>query len=106
MTENEKKIIARLTEKCGLQELKIVRRSDKEYDLGLDGRFGPDYPYMGGVSFSAWLPLLAIRELTVWTSSKIAQCSSYPEMAEEGDWSGIRDSEPENIWHIFNNFVV
>jgi hypothetical protein len=106
MTENEKKIIARLTNKCGLEELKVVRKSDREYDLGLDGRFGSACPYMGGVSFSAWLPLLAIRELTVWTSDEIAGCSNHPTMAAEGDWSGIRDSEPENIWHIFHTFVV
>lgn len=106
MTENEKKIIARLVSQCGLEDLKVEHKSDREYDIKMEGRFGQNYPYMGGVSFSAWLPLLAIRELTVWTNNDVAGCCDHPEMAMSGDWSGIRDSEPDTIWSIFHNFVV
>lgn len=102
MTDNEKKLIARLG---NLEDLKVSRRSNREYDLNLEGRFGPDAPYMSGVNFSAWLPLFAIRELTVWTKKEIAQYTNYPDMTMEGDWSGMRDSEPENIWLIFHKFV-
>lgn len=105
MTANENEIVARLVKHCGIEGLKVERRSDREYDLSIEGRFGKDYPYMGGVAFSAWLPLLAIRELTNWPSTEIASCTNYPDMVMEGDWSGVRDSEPENIWFIFDRFV-
>jgi hypothetical protein len=105
MNDNEKKILDRLVEKCGIEDLKVTRRSDREYDLSLEGRFGKDYPYMGGVAFSAWLPLLAIRELTMWTEESIASLTDYPDMVMEGDWSGVRDSDPDTIWFIFHRFV-
>lgn len=106
MTPNEKKIVARLVEKCHLADLKVSRRSDREYDLTLEGRYGKDSSHVVGVAFSAWLPLLAIRELTFWPSEEIASCTNYPDMAMEGDWSGVRDSEPENIWFIFERFAL
>jgi hypothetical protein len=105
MNDNEKKILDRLVEKCGIEDLKVTRRSDREYDLTIEGRFGKDYPYMGGVAFSAWLPLLAIRELTMWTSEAVASLTDYPDMTAEGDWSGMRDSDPDTIWFIFDRFV-
>lgn len=106
MTTNEQKLLDRLTRRCFLEELKVERRSDREYDLHMEGRFGKDYPYMGGVLFSAWLPLMAIRELTEWTSHRIASCTDYPDMVVDGDWSGVRDSDPETIWSVFNKFVI
>jgi hypothetical protein len=99
MNAKEKKIVDRLVEKCGIKDLKVSRRSDREYDLSLEGR------YMREMNFSAWLPLFAIRELTLWPSEEIAQCTDYPEMVVEGDWSGVRDSDPEKIWAIFHRFV-
>jgi len=105
MNANEQKIVDRLVEKCHIEDLKVVRRSDRECDLSLEGRFGKDYPYLGGVAFSAWLPLLAIRELTPWTSEAVASLTDHPNMAMEGDWSGVRDSDPDTIWFIFERFV-
>jgi hypothetical protein len=105
MNDNEKKILDRLVEKCHIEDLKVTRRSDRECDLTLEGRFGKDYPYMGGTAFSAWLPLLAIRELTMWTSEAVASLTDYPDMTAEGDWSGVRDSDPDTIWFIFERFV-
>jgi len=106
MTLNEQKMVARLTSKCLLEEVKVSRRSDREYDLSLEGRYGEDAPYMGGVAFSAWLPLMAIRELTKWTSMEIASVTNYPDMAIEGDWSGVRDSDEDTIWFIFERFAL
>ena len=106
MTLNEQKMVARLTSKCLLEEVKVSRRSDREYDLSLEGRYGEDAPYMGGVAFSAWLPLMAIRELTNWASMEIASVTNYPDMAIEGDWSGVRDSDEDTIWFIFKRFAL
>lgn len=105
MTQKEQKLIDRLISKCHLEDIKVSRRSNTEYDLSVEGRYGKDAPYMAGVAFSAWLPLFAIRELTLWTSENIASLTNYPNMAMEGDWSGVRDSDPETIWFIFHKFV-
>jgi hypothetical protein len=105
MNENEKRVVDLLVSRCGIEDLKVTRKSDRECDLILEGRYGKDYPYMGGTAFSAWLPLLAIRELTLWTGEAVASLTDYPNMASEGDWSGVRDSDPETIWFIFDRFV-
>lgn len=106
MTKNEKKIVERLVKKCYLEDIKVSRRSDREYDLSVEGKYGSAYPYLAGCAFSAWLPLMAIRELTHWPSREIASCTNHPDMVMEGDWSGVRDSEEENIWGIFHRFVL
>jgi hypothetical protein len=105
MNENEKRIVDLLVSRCGIEDLKVARKSDRECDLILEGRYGKDYPYMGDVAFSAWLPLFAIRELTPWTSEAVASLTDHPNMAAEGDWSGVRDSDPDTIWFIFERFV-
>lgn len=105
MNQNEQNLIDRLTSKCHLQDIRVSRRSDREFDLSVEGRYGKDAPYMAGVAFSAWLPLLAIKELTEWPSESIASLTDYPDMAMEGDWSGVRDSDPDTIWFIFERFV-
>ena len=99
LNRNEIKIIQKVAEAAKWDDYRVDRRSDKEYDLHIEGK------YVGGTLFSAWLPLVAIRELTMWTSPQIAQFTNYSAMCEEGDWSGVRDSEPENIWVIFHKFV-
>lgn len=106
MNTNEEILVARLVTHARLADIKISRRSDREYDLTLEGKYAPDAPYMAGVAFSAWLPLMAIRELTQWPSESIASLTDYPEMVMEGDWSGVRDSSPETIWFIFDRFAV
>lgn len=105
MNQNEQSLIQRITEKCHLEDIKVSRRSAREYDLTLEGRYTKDAPYMGGVAFSAWLPLMAIRELTEWPSESIASLTDYPDMVMEGDWSGVRDSNEDSIWFIFDRFV-
>lgn len=105
MTQNEQNLIKRLAVKCHLQDIRASRRSDREYDLSVEGKYRKDAPYMAGVAFSAWLPLLAIKELTEWPSESIASLTDYPDMVMEGDWSGVRDSDPDTIWFIFERFV-
>lgn len=106
MTPNEKSIIERLSAQCHLEDIKVSRRSEREYDLTLEGRYGKSAPYMAGVAFSAWLPLMAIRELTQWPSEAIASLTDYPDMVMEGDWSGVRDSNEDTIWFIFDRFAL
>ena len=105
MTTNEKTIIERISSKARIEVHKVERRSDREYDLSIEGRYADDAPYLAGVAFSAWLPLMAIRELTEWPSESIASLTDYPDMVMEGDWSGVRDSDEESIWFIFHRFV-
>lgn len=83
---------------------KVERKTPREFDLRLEGTSTA----LGAppVKFSAWLPLLAIAELTRWPSPEIARMTDYPEMVREGDWSGIRDSSNEKIWAIFHRFVL
>jgi len=98
MTEMEKIVTAAVLghlAKNGMDDVKITRKSDKEYDLKLEGK-----------GFSAWLPLLAIREMTCWPQDEIAVMTDYPSMVTEGDWSGVRDSDPDKIMAIFKKFVV
>jgi hypothetical protein len=101
MTKNEIDLVARLANKEGWADYTVTQKSEREYDLHIEGR-----SQKMGCSFSAWLVLAAIRELTMWTSWKVAEMTDYPEMAMEGDWSGVRDTNEESLWAIFNKFVV
>lgn len=105
MTPNEQKLVERLISKCHLDDIRVSRKSAREYDLAVEGRYGKDAPYMAGVAFSAWLPLMSIRELTTWPSMEIASLTDHPEMVMEGDWSGVRDSSEGSIWFIFERFI-
>lgn len=75
----------------------ISRRSDRECDLTVEGKT------VDGIGFSAWLVLGMISNLP-WTTKKIAEMTDYPMMAMEGDWSGVRDTDDEKLWTIFNTF--
>jgi hypothetical protein len=105
MTKAEIELVNRLVVKDGWEVANIERRSDREFDLKIEGKYGPDHPYMPGVSFSAWLVLASIRELTNWTSREVAEITNHPNMVIAGDWSGVRDSDNERIWNIFDRFV-
>ena len=93
ITRDEIKVVHKVAEKAGWKDYNISRESGRKYDLKIHGEGTT-------CSFSAWLPLVAIRELTLWTSPEVASLTDHPTMCEEGDWSGVRDSEPENIWQI------
>lgn len=99
MTEMEKIVICGILSRKKCEDLKVERRSEREYDLGISGT-------MEGRMFSAWLPLLGIKEMTCWPSEEIAGMTDYPSMTSEGDWSGVRDTDPEKVMRIFKKFVV
>lgn len=79
----------------------VKRRSDREYDLELTGTH--KWHRQG---FSGWLPLMAIYNLTRWTSPAMAAETDYPDMVKDGDWSGVRDSETDTIWRLFDRHVL
>ena len=77
----------------------IKRQSDREFDLHIEGKDG-----IG--RFGAWLVLSAISGLTDWTCRHIAKLTDYPEMCESGDWSGMRDTDNDKLWHIFTVYAL
>lgn len=84
---------------------KVARKTAKAFDLVIEG----EMPSLlgkkdDGFPFSAWLPLYAIREYLNWTHAEIAEMTSYPQMAMDGDWSGVRDSSSTQIWAIFKQY--
>lgn len=76
---------------------RVARRSGREFDIEIRGRYRDRR-----VSYAAWLPLLAISDLLVWTRPEIAGMTDHPAMAEAGDWSGVRDSSDAAVWAIFD----
>lgn len=130
LTENEKTVLGwyhehveetdRLYKKKFIE--KVERKSDKEYDLRLEGyeefywKHDQTINWQEGeksgsitvpqnevhkTKYSAWLPLAIIKTFTNWTSPKIAKMTDYPDMTRSGDWSGLRDSSEKKIWAIF-----
>lgn len=100
VSKAELALIARVFPKATIE--KIERKSARAWDVRFEGIMpGAGFSYR----FTAWLPLAAIRELT-WTSRAIADECDYPMMAIDGDWSGIRDTNEEAIWRIFEKHVL
>jgi len=83
---------------------KVTARSDDPIDLEIEGVQHAS-PYSDGdytpTNFLAWLPLMAIHNLMDWTEMEFARELDYPFMAMEGDWSGVRDTDPEKIKRLF-----
>lgn len=77
----------------------VERRSDREFDLSVSGVYAEGAP-MGGMQFSAWLPLAYISNHPAGWSDAVFEMSDYPGMV--GDWSAIRDSSEETVWQIFD----
>lgn len=100
LSEFEKKLVDMLYG----ADCKAERISDREFDLKVFGRHKEGA--LAGVEFEAWLPLAAIKELINWRSHRVAQMCNYPMMAQDGDWSAIRDSEESKIWQIFEKFYI
>jgi hypothetical protein len=94
-TARELWLLQRLYGSC--QDVKATY-GDEEFDVQIEG-VRPD-----GMKFNAQLRLGAIHQLLDWAS--IAWETSYPEMVLEGDWSGIRDSDPERIRAIFQRHII
>lgn len=58
------------------------------------------------VHFGGWLPLLAVKHLLLWSARNVAEMTDYPEMAMDGDWSGVRDTSSEKIKAIYKKFII
>ncbi len=74
----------------------LRRRSFREFDIEMDGIYTDSCGTWG-----AWLPLAVISAAN-WCHPSIAELSDYRIMAQEGDWSAIRDSRTESIWRMFD----
>jgi len=96
LTKVEQKLVDML-------EIENVRNIKRHSTLPCDIRFDCE---MRGMNAGVWLPLAAISDLLVWTSPEIACMTDHPDMAYQGDWSGVRDSSKEAIWKIFYKFIV
>lgn len=77
----------------------VTRRSDRLFDLSVEGK-------IGDMGFSAWLLLGCIRTRLNWCLPEVAKMTDYPEMVLEGDWSGVRDSDNDKLWAIFDHFKL
>ena len=105
MTANLRPEERRLAEACKLVVTRVISRSDRLYDIRVEGICRMD-DLSEPVRFSAWLPLAAIRALVPWRRPEVARMTDYPEMVLAGDWSGVRDSSDERIWRIFEHYVM
>jgi hypothetical protein len=77
----------------------VERRSDREFDLSVSGT-------VGGYQFSSWLVLGCIATRLNWCLPQVAKMTDYPEMVMSGDWSGVRDTDNEKLWAIFDHFKL
>lgn len=95
-TEAERQALQWLGERGKWLDVRVERRSAKEFDLGIDlNRKRRGYPKVSPSSFSAWLPLVALREF--WSFGLLAP--AY------GDWSFTRDMSTPQIWAEFHRVV-
>lgn len=97
------KLVEKVIERTQGYSVASVERGETSHpaDINVTGHNGAL-----GCMFDAWLPLLAIRELTNWCSPDIADMTDYPCMAAEGDWSGVRDTDRTRILEIFDAHVA
>lgn len=103
LTDREQKLIDILTKQEGWTDLKIERRSKKEFDVGVKGKEKNSFSDEPN-NFSACLLLASIRSLTDWCYN--SDWFDDPSMVRAGDWSGVRDTDEETLWIYFNQFVV
>lgn len=91
----------------------ITRRSSREFDLDLTGSLPRRGGFVNGnwapgavrvVNTSAWMPLFLLHAF--WESGlyNYAATIEYSTSGTNtGDWSFVRDADPEDIW---SNFLV
>jgi len=96
MTPKESRLVSLLSEKKGWTEVKAARRSDREFDLELNG-FSTEM----NCTFSAWLPLASVGSLAQWRTEEVAEHAK----STKGDWTSLRESGEETIWSVFHEFV-
>lgn len=95
----ERILLDKLSKQGNFKITEVERRSNRPFDLGYKATASE------GWGISAWLPLAAISELLNWTKAEVANMTDYPDMARDGDWSGVRDTEDEKLWAIFDRFI-
>jgi hypothetical protein len=81
-----------------------ARNSDREFDLLIEGthtQFSDK-----GCRFSARLPLAALHSSCDWCSPQVASMTDYPDMAMDGDWSAVRDTNEATQWRMFDTLIV
>lgn len=99
LTTREITLIGEVSRARGYAVEAVERRSDREFDLSFSGKL--TRKSSAGCGFSAWLVLAFIGTLP-WTGPRVAGRTDYPEMAREGDWSGVRDTNDARLWEIFH----
>jgi hypothetical protein len=77
----------------------VTRRSDRLFDLSVEGK-------IGDMGFSAWLVLGCIATRLNWCLPEVANMTDYPTMTMGGDWSGVRDTDDSKLWTIFDHFKL
>ena len=107
VTTRERELLDAVAAKAGWAEGYEVTAhfnyADRRHaDLHIEGQFslGDDMT----ARFSAWLPLAVLHVIdwpvpAIWELSDAYGAAPPPEM--EPDWSGIRDSEEETKWKMF-----
>jgi hypothetical protein len=109
LSNREIALLARLAKnkKMAVVVNTIDRKSDREFDLVLNGVYLLEADPTRRLDFADYpLLLIAIEVLLDWTKSKVANMTDYPDMAKEGDWSGVRDTDINNLWLIFDEFIT
>jgi hypothetical protein len=84
-----------------LKDVVFARTSYQRFDFHFEGHNTEQ-----DINVVAWFPLWAVKHATDWTSKEVANMSSNPKIAMEGDWSALRDEDEEIIWKIFETFVL
>jgi hypothetical protein len=125
-SDNELTLLKRAGERQGWVEIVVLRKSDREFDLKIDGKYmvemdergpfkriddgtrpGYEQHQMGALTgrkvaktfnFGAWLPLSVLN--VAYHDRKL---SRYVDDQGTGDWSFVRDADNECIWEMFNN---
>ena len=102
LSEQEQKLFKLL----GIIDPITLYRSPTNQEFDLQVSYVDRSMIDAGVHTTAWIPLAAIKRLICWTHESVARMTQYPQMTMDGDWSGVRDSNMNQIWMIFHKFVV
>jgi hypothetical protein len=86
--------------------LTIERLSSQPFALRISGKKSYTKPSETTYDFSCSLILASIASLLRWSSPAIASLTDHPDLARQGDWSGVRDSDDDKIYYIFQQHVI
>ena len=81
----------------------VSRISAREFDLEVEGIHTP---FGNECRFIANLMCSALHSCCDWTSPQVADMTDCPDMAMDGDWSAVRDTNDDAKWRIFAAHVV